>query len=137
MLKNTHLRVGLLAATLTLLPGCFLSRSSLNDPLRPGRFTSLVPGQTTSAEVAKAVGAPAEVVQLGHRSAWRYEHTVEKKTGLFLIVIGLLNKDSRSDRAWVFFDEDGTLTHVATTMAADETEFELPWSAGSQARNDG
>ena len=52
-----------------------------------------------------------------------------KRTGLFLVVIGLLNEDTRSDRVWVFFDEQDRLTHIGATLTADEVRYSLPWSS--------
>jgi len=113
---------------LALLPGCFLARDTVNDPLPPLRIAALTPGTTTAAEAAAALGAPADVVQLGHRSAWRYEFATEKRTGLFLVLVGLFNSDTRSDRAWLFFDEEDVLSHVASTLSADDADFAMPWA---------
>ena len=75
-----------------------------------------------------ALGAPNEVVQLGRRSAYRYEHTQRKLTGMYLIAVFLINEDNQSDRTWVFFDENDHLTHMGTTLQAEEVEYALPWS---------
>jgi outer membrane protein assembly factor BamE (lipoprotein component of BamABCDE complex) len=117
-----------LVLCLAVLPGCFVARNTINEPLPPGRLAQLVPNQTTAAEVAELLGAPNEVVQLGHRSAWRYDYTVRKDAGLFLVVVMLMNRDTHTDRAWVFFDENEVLTHVGSTLAADSAEYILPWS---------
>jgi len=66
-------------------------------------------------------------VQLWKQSAYRYESTTTKDAGLWLLVVGLFNSDAHADRAWVFFDEQGLLTHVGATLAADEAEYALPW----------
>lgn len=113
---------------LALLPGCFLSRSHLNQPIAPETVERIVPSTTTAGEVAELLGAPLEVVQLGYRSAWRYEFTVEKQAALFLFLVGLRGVDNQADRVWVFFDEEGVVSHVGSTFAADEAGFDLPWS---------
>jgi hypothetical protein len=119
-----------LAATLTLtlpLAGCFLARDTTNEPIRPGRVAGLVAGSTTASRALELLGAPTDVVQLGKRSAWRYDHAVTKRAGLTLLVFTAINTDTQSDRAWLFFDEDQVLTHFGTTLAADEAEWVLPW----------
>jgi hypothetical protein len=73
-----------------------------------------------------ALGAPTEVVQLGRRSAYRYDASVSKQVGLFLFVIALHGRDTQEDRAWFFFDENDLLTHRAATLAAGDAEFSLP-----------
>lgn len=108
-------------------PGCFLSRRTTNEPLSPERIGQLVPGTTTAKETVELLGAPTEVVQLAKRSAYRYDHTATKETGVFLLVLGLFNSDTRADRAWLFFDENEVLTHVATDLRADQVDFNLPF----------
>ena len=77
-------------------------------------------------EVAQLLGAPLEVVQLGYRSAWRYEFTVEKQAALFLFVVGLRGVDNQADRVWVFFDEEGVVSHVGATFAGEDAEYSVP-----------
>ena len=111
---------------LALLPGCFLSRSHLNQPIAAETVERIVPSQTTAGEVAQLLGAPLEVVQLGYRSAWRYEFTVEKQAALFLFVVGLRGVDNQADRVWVFFDEEGVVSHVGATFAGEDAEYSVP-----------
>ncbi len=122
-----RLSAALCALACTALPGCFLSRSYVNDPLDRAALASLEPGRTTAFEVVQALGAPTQVVELGDRSAYEYEHRRLKRTGLFLFLIGMLNEDTRADRVWVFFDADDRLTHVGATLSADLVEYSLPW----------
>ncbi|MBI5433109.1 MAG: hypothetical protein HZA52_09795 [Planctomycetes bacterium] len=118
----------LLAACLLLAPACLLDRSTTNGRPDPAALSTLTPGKSTATDVVRILGAPSEVVQLGKRSAYRYEHSVAKRTGLWLIVIGSLNTDTHSDRVWAFFDEHGVLTHVASSFESDRAEFRLSWS---------
>jgi hypothetical protein len=111
-----------------LLGGCFLSRNTVNVPLHAEKSAALAPGRSTQSEVLAALGAPNEVVQLGYRSAWRYDHTVEKRAGLSLIVVTLLNSDVQQDRMWLFFDEHGVLACLGATLDAEKSVYELPWS---------
>ena len=51
---------------------------------------------------------------------------------VFLILVFLHGTDVRSDRAWVFFDEDLKLTHVGSTFDADNATYGIPpWSRGT------
>lgn len=117
--------VALLAAP--LLSGCFLAKRTQNEPLDGARIATLQPGQTDARQVVEWLGAPTEVVQLGRRSAYRYDHSHTKDTGVFLLVLGLFNSDTRADRLWVFFDENDVLTHVASSLRADHARHALPW----------
>jgi len=109
------------------LSACFVTRSTLNVPLKEEQLATLVPGETTASEVAERMGAPNEVVQLAYRSAWRYDYWVQKRTGLALIVVNFLNEDVHEDRAWVFFDKDDVVTHVGKSLQGDLAQFAMPW----------
>ena len=75
------------------------------------------------------LGAPIDVVQLGHRSAYRYDFRAEKRAGLVLVVVNLFNEDTRTDRAWLFFDENDVLSHLGVTYEANDTQYALPWNS--------
>ncbi|QDV08921.1 hypothetical protein Poly30_44760 [Planctomycetes bacterium Poly30] len=109
-----------------LSSGCFVSRSLTNPSIPAETVAQIVPGQSDANDVARLLGAPNEVVQLGRKSAWRYEHTVEKQTGLFLILLGLRGADTQADRVWVFFDEDDNVSHIGSLLQASEAEYDLP-----------
>lgn len=118
------------AAVLPLLltcPACFMSRDTVNAPLVQEKIGALVPNHTTSKEVVASLGAPNEVVQLGVNSAYRYDFTTTKRAGFTIIVVTFLNQDTRQDRAWLFFDAAGVLTHVGATLQAADTEYVMPW----------
>jgi hypothetical protein len=132
----THARIGytpwmrhLIVATAVacLASGCFISRDRANEPLQKARIDALAVGTSTATDVARELGAPTEVVQLGRRSAWRYDYTATKRAGFTLLVVTFLNTDQRSDRAWLFFDEGGVLRHVGTTLDAADAEYAMPW----------
>ena len=112
---------------LLLAPGCFISRSTVNEPLRRPEVERFVPGTTTASEVVAALGAPSEVVQLGNRTAYRYDFSVNKNAGFSIIILTFINTDLRSDRVWLFFDSKDVLTHFGSTFQAKNAEFEMPW----------
>ena len=108
--------------------GCFVTRTSVNQKLSPEAAGQVAPG-TSAAEVVELLGAPTDVVQLGHRVAYLYEFEQAKMTGLLAAVVGFMNKDTRSDRIWVFMGPGGTeVSHIATSFDADKVENRMPWS---------
>ena len=111
---------------LLLLPSCFFARTRLNEPIESAREVNLPPG-TPAAEVVAVLGAPQQVVEIGDRSAYRYEFAQTKRAGLSLIVLTMINEDTRSDRVWAFFDREDRLTHLATSFEADGTRYKLPF----------
>jgi hypothetical protein len=111
-----------------LLPGaCAIGKQETNDPLDAAAVASLQPGVTTARQVVERLGAPTEVVQLGKRTAYRYDAGITKSAGLILIVFNMFAQDTRSDRVWVFFDEHDVLSHCGSTFAVHRAQYALPW----------
>lgn len=125
-MPKIHVR-HLLALVLVLAPSCFFSRSTVNEPLRRAEIDLLVPGQTKAKNVVAILGAPNEVVQLGSRTAYRYDFSVQKRAGFTIIIVTVLNEDTRSDRVWLFFDKDDLLTHAGSTLQAADARYAMPW----------
>ena len=117
----------LLLPLLSFLPGCFVSRSGINEPLNAELARLLEPGTTTAREVVELLGGPNEVVQLGRRSAYRYGATSTKTAIFTVVVLTLRNEDTRQDRLWVFFDENDILTHYGATFASHRTQYSMTW----------
>ena len=118
--------IGLLAA-LFVLPSCALVRGTENEPLDPEIVRSFEPGKTTARTVTEKLGAPSQIVELGDRSAYRYDHFVTKGAGLLLLPVILAGSDSRSDRVWLFFDSNDVLSHVGATYSSHRAQYALPW----------
>lgn len=120
--------------------GCALARQETNEPLDPAVVRSLQPGVTTARDVVERMGAPNEVVQLGRRTAYRYDATTTKSAALFLLVFNMAAQDTRSDRLWVFFDENNVLTHHGSSFGTHRAQYALPWEdvheAGDNASRD-
>ncbi len=90
-------RALLLPPLMTLIAGCALGQFSDNEPLEPKLMVQLVPGRTTAKQAVELLGAPMQVVQLDKRSAYFYEYTNRRLTGVISPLL-LANNDSRSDR---------------------------------------
>lgn len=123
-MRTSH---ALLALPLLLAPACFISRDTINVPLVAKKLGEFTPGKTTATEVTAALGAPHEVVQLGQRTAYRYDYTTSKRAGFSIIIVSFLNQDTRQDRAWLFFDAHDVLTHVGSSLEADGAAYAMPW----------
>ena len=115
-------------ALLLILPGCFTTRKTINQQLSSEAAAQVAPG-TPAADVVELLGAPTDIVQLGHRSAYLYEFQQTKMTGLLAGVVGFMNSDTRSDRVWIFLGPGGdTVTHVGSSFDADKAENRMPWT---------
>lgn len=122
----TNLRSTLLLP-FVLAAGCAFARQDTNEPLDAVAIRAFQPGKTTARDVTEQLGAPTEVVQLGKRTAYRYDATTAKAAVLILILVNLGNQDSRSDRLWVFFDEHDVLSHYGASFGTHRTQYAMPW----------
>lgn len=120
-------RWSLCALACAVLTGCFITRETLNEPLPVEAIRAMQPGQSTARDVLESLGAPSEVVQLGRRSAFRFDSGVTKRAGFALGILNLLGEDTRADRVWFFFDEADVLIHYGSTFASHRTQYALPW----------
>lgn len=116
-----------LSLLLALCSACAFARQDTNEPFDAATIRALVSGATTAREVVERLGAPSEVVQLGRRSAYRYDATSTKSTVLFLLLVNFGNQDTRTDRLWVFFDERDVLTHYGASFGTHRAQYALPW----------
>jgi len=117
----------LLVLTVALVASCAIGRQRTHEPIEAAHVAAIRVGDS-AARVTDLLGAPSEVVQLGARSAYRYDFTEAKSTGLFLLLVGFFNTDSHQDRVWVFFDEGQNVSHVGATLAGDQARYGMPWS---------
>ena len=117
----------LILLLLVFAPACGIARQATNDPLDAVAIKQLVPGRTTAREVVERLGGPNEVVQLGRRTAYRYDSAKTKSAVLFLLLVNFANQDTRQDRLWVFFDESDVLTHYGATYGTHRTQYAMPW----------
>lgn len=125
-IQSTLHRAAFAALAVLPLSSCFVSRSTANPVFAPEAVAEIRPGESTAADVTRLLGAPNEVVQLGRRSAWKFEHTVEKQAAVFLVLLGLRGVDTQVDRVWVFFDEEGKVIHIGSLFQAGEAEYDVP-----------
>ncbi len=115
-----------LALACLLFASCAVARQRQNEPLPAVQVQAIQAGDT-AASVVERLGAPTEIVQLGHRTAYRYDFTQTKSAGLFLVLVGFFNQDTQQDRVWVFLDEHDNVSHIGATLSADEAEYAMPW----------
>lgn len=116
-----------LLASIASFASCGIARQDLNDPLDATLVNKLVPGTTTARQVVELLGGPNEVVQLGKRTAYRYDASATKSAVLFLFLVNFANQDTREDRLWVFFDEGDVLSHYGATYGTHRTQYSMPW----------
>lgn len=118
---------------LLLLPGCFFSRSKLEQPLDPANLQTLVVGMSDQADVQRALGSPTDIIfnNKNHDPlrvfAYEYVYRVQKTTGFTIIILTFIEADAKRDRVMVFFDENGKVSSIASSFDAEEASYGLPF----------
>ncbi len=120
-------RLSLLLVLSLFFASCAVGRQSTNDPIDATALSQLEPGKTTAGQVVSLFGGPTEVVQLGRRTAYLYSASTTKSAALILLVFNMGNQDTRTDRLWVFFDENDVLSHYGASMGTHRTQYAMPY----------
>ncbi len=116
------------------LPACVLSQTTDGTPITENRVSEIVVGRSTRADVAKALGAPDEIIysNLEHdplfERAYRYLRTKRKTTYFTIILFSASRSDSNQDNVIVFFDDRGVVEDIATRLDMDAPRYGTPWS---------
>jgi len=114
-------------------PGCFLSRAKVEAPLDAEKINEIVVGRSTKEDVVRTLGAPTDILFSNRQLdplrvfAYEYTYTVTKTSGLTLLIITFLNSDAKRDHVLVFFDDDGVVSAVGSSLNADQASYELPF----------
>jgi len=84
-------------------------------------------------EVTAILGAPIEIIFSNkaldplREHAYVYEHTTVKWTGIVLVFINFGNADEKIDRVMVFFDDDGKVSQIGSTLHAGDAAYGFPF----------
>jgi outer membrane protein assembly factor BamE (lipoprotein component of BamABCDE complex) len=117
----------LAAAAIAALSGCYLGKKRDDRPWPSEVASKIEVGKTTKAEVLKLLGPPKQVVRLLESEAYMYVATVEKSSGIFLLILNLSRTDRQYDAVTVIINRQDVVTAVGSRLSADEAEYGMPW----------
>jgi outer membrane protein assembly factor BamE (lipoprotein component of BamABCDE complex) len=120
-------KVLLVAAAIAALSGCYLGKKRDDRPWPSEVASKIEVGKTTKAEVLKLLGPPKQVVRLLESEAYMYVATVEKSSGIFLLILNLSRTDRQYDAVTVIINRQDVVTAVGSRLSADEAEYGMPW----------
>ena len=90
-------------------------------------------GKSTKADVVRILGAPTDIIFCNREHdplrvfAYEYVYKVSKTTGFTIIIVTFLNSDAKRDHVLVFFDENGVVSGVGTSLDAEKASYEFPF----------
>jgi outer membrane protein assembly factor BamE (lipoprotein component of BamABCDE complex) len=116
-----------LAAALFVLNGCYFSRKKDDRPWPIEVVSQIEVGKTTKAEVLQLLGPPKQIIRLLESEAYMYVASVEKSSGLVLVVLNLSRNDRQYDAVTVIINRQDVVTAVGARFSADDAAYGLPW----------
>jgi hypothetical protein len=96
-------------------------------PFDENVLRQVIPGKTTATEVTKLFGAPSQIVRLSNGNAYVYERTLNKVTGLWLIILAFGNADTQYDRIVFFITNDDVVSHYGSSFKAEKASYAMPF----------
>ena len=120
-------RLIILVAALGVLNGCYVSKKKDDRPLRGEVVAAIQVGKTTKAEVLQLLGPPKQIIRLLESEAYMYVASVEKNSGLVLLVLTMSRSDRQYDAVTVIINRQDVVTAVGSRFAADTAEYGPPW----------
>ena len=125
----------LLAGLLFACPGCFFSRAKRHAPIDAAMLEKIEVGVSTIDDVVELLGAPTDILFSSRDHdplrvfALEYTYEVTKSTGFSIIVLTFLNSDAKRDHVLIFFDDDGRVEAVGSSLNAERARYGLPFSS--------
>lgn len=96
-------------------------------PFDENSLKQVTAGSTTAADVTRLFGPPNKIVKLSNGNAYLYERSVDKATGLWLIVLTFGNWDKQYDRIAFFINNEDTVTHIGSSFNAETASYAMPF----------
>jgi outer membrane protein assembly factor BamE (lipoprotein component of BamABCDE complex) len=120
-------KIPALVAALVALSGCYVSKKKDDRPWPAEVVSKIEVGKTTKAEVLKLLGPPKQIIRLLESEAYMYVASVEKNSGLVLLVLNLSRSDRQYDAVTVIINRQDVVTAVGSRFSADEASYGPPW----------
>jgi hypothetical protein len=96
-------------------------------PFDEKALKQVTPGKTSASEVTKLFGPPNKIVKLSNGNAYVYERSVDKITGLWLVVLTFGNFETQYDRIVFFISNDDVVTHFGSSFNSETASYALPF----------
>jgi hypothetical protein len=96
-------------------------------PFDENSLEQVATGITSASDVTRLFGPPNKIVKLSNGNAYVYERSIEKATGLWLVLLAFGNWDKQYDRIAFFFNKDDVVTHFGSSFSAETASYAMPF----------
>ena len=112
----------------SICAGCAVfGRGKDFKPFDENSLKQVTTGITSASEVTRLFGPPNKIVKLSNGNAYVYERSIEKVTGLWLVVLTFGNWDTQYDRIAFFINNDDVVTHFGSSFNAETASYAMPF----------
>ena len=126
-MKQARFLTGVLLAA-WICTGCAIfGRGKEFKPFDENSLKEVTAGKTTAAEVTQLFGPPNQIVRLSNGNAYIYERSIQKATGLWLILLSFGNWDRQYDRMVFFINNEDVVTHIGSSFKAETASYGMPF----------
>lgn len=126
-MKRTCFVISILLAA-SICTGCAVfGRGKDFKPFDENSLKQVTTGRTTASEVTRLFGPPNKIVKLSNGNAYVYERSIEKATGLWLVVLTFANWDKQYDRLAFFINNEDVVTHIGSSFNAETASYAMPF----------
>jgi hypothetical protein len=126
-MKRARILIGILLMA-SICTGCAVFGRGKNFvPFDENALKQVTTGKTSASEVTRLFGPPNKIVKLSNGNAYVYERSVEKGTGLWLVVLTFANFDTQYDRIVFFTNNDDVVTHFGSSFNAEAASYGMPF----------
>jgi len=126
-MKRACLVISILLAASICMGCAVFGRGKDFKPFDENSLKQVTSGKTTASEVARLFGPPNKIVKLSNGNAYLYERSIEKATGLWLVVLTFGNWDKQYDRIVVFINNEDVVTHIGSSFNAETASYAMPF----------
>lgn len=126
-MKSRTISLGLFILIIFLSGCAVIGRGKDFRPFDEQVLTQIKPGQTTATEVTKLFGAPSQIVRLSNGNAYVYNRSLSKATGIYLVLVTLVNYDTQHDRIVFFVNKNDVVTHYGSSFKTDTAAYGTPF----------
>jgi hypothetical protein len=96
-------------------------------PFDENALKQVTTGKTSASEVTQLFGPPNKIVKLSNGNAYVYERSIDKGTGLWLVLLTFANFDTQYDRIVFFINNDDVVTHFGSSFNSEAASYGMPF----------
>jgi hypothetical protein len=96
-------------------------------PFDENALKQVTTGKTSASEVTRLFGPPNKIVKLSNGNAYIYERSIDKATGLWLVLLTFGNLDTQYDRIVFFISNNDVVTHYGSSFDSGTASYAMPF----------